>query len=242
VAVLTSEHHFGRLISTTLVPHARLTSGYVEGLVAVFGSLLTPYILLWQVSSRSDPAHHPHKADAHAATLVSILLAVSISIAAAAVLQLPNPVDMTTRQAAEALRPVAGDWGAMIFAVGIIGAGLVALPVLVASMCYDVAQAAGWKYGLSKNPWDAPRFYLLISLAMLCATLLNYLPINPVRALYWSMILAGILTVPTLVFILLISNDRRIMRTVNTRWQNFWIGAAGGAVVAAALAYLWWKL
>jgi Mn2+/Fe2+ NRAMP family transporter len=242
VAVLVSRHDIGGLISSILVPHARLNSDYVEGLVALFGSLLTPYILLWQVSSRSDPEHQPHKGDAHAATLVSIVLAVSVVIAAAAVLHFPNPVDMTTRQAAEALRPAAGDWGVILFAIGIVGAGLVALPVLVASMCYDFAQAVGWNYGLSENPWEARSFYLLISLSMLFAGIANYLPINPVKALYWSMILAGIMTLPTLIFILLISNDRRIMHTVNTRWQNFWIGAAAGAVVAAGLAFVVWKL
>lgn len=242
VAFLVSRHDFGGLLSSILLPRAKLTSDYVGGLVAVFGSLLTPYILLWQVSSRSDPSHEPHRADAHAATLVSVVLAFSVTIAAAAVLHVPHAVDMTTKQAAEALRPVAGDWGALVFALGILGAGLVALPVLVASMCYDLAQAMGWNYGLSENPWEARSFYLLISLSMLCASILNYLPINPVKALYWSMILAGILTLPTLVFILLVSNDRRIMRTVNTRSQNFWIGAAAGAVVAAGFAFIVWKL
>jgi len=242
VAGMVSWHHVGSLISSVLVPHARLSSDYVEALVALFGALLTPYILLWQVSSRSDPEHQPHRADAHAATLVSILLAVSVIIASAAVLHFPNPVDMTTRQAAEALRPAVGDWGVLLFSIGLIGAGLVALPVLVASMCYDLAQAAGWNYGLSENPWEARSFYLLISLSMLFAGIANYFPINPVKALYWSMVLAGIMTPPTLIFVLLISNDRRIMRTVNTRWQNFWIGAAAGAVVAAGVVYAVWKL
>lgn len=242
VAVLVARHDVVHLISSILIPRATLNSDYVGGLVALFGSLLTPYILLWQVSSRSDPEHEHSKADSHAATLVSILLASAVTIAAAAVLHLPRAVDMTTRQAAEALRPVAGDWGMIVFAIGIVGAGLVALPVLVASMCYDLAQAAGWKYGLSENPWNARSFYLLISVSMLFATVMNYLPINPVKALYWSMILAGIMTLPTLVFILLVSNDRRIMRTINTRRENFWIGAAAGAVVAAGFAFVVWKL
>ena len=119
---------------------------------------------------------------------------------------------------------------------------MVALPVLVASMCYDLAQAMGLRYGLSENPWEAPSFYALISGSMFLAGVANYLHINPVKALYWSMILAGVLTVPTLLFILLVSNDRRIMQTINSRAQNFWIGACGGAIFAAGLAWLWWKI
>jgi Mn2+/Fe2+ NRAMP family transporter len=100
----------------------------------------------------------------------------------------------------------------------------------------------GWRSGLNENPWEAVRFYVLISVAMLIAGSLNFIHANPVTVLYWSQILAGALTVPILLFILLISNDRRVMRTTNTWWQNFWIGAAAGAVVAAAMIWLWWKI
>ena len=173
---------------------------------------------------------------------MAIFLASSIMIAASAVLHLAHPVDMTTRQAAEALKPAVGPLGPIVFAIGIIGSGMVALPVLTASMCYDLAQAIGWKYGLSENPWEARRFYLLITAAMFVATCVNFLPVNPVKALYWSMILAGILLIPTLIFILLISNDRRIMRTTSTVWENFWVGAAAGGAAAAGLIYLRFKL
>jgi Mn2+/Fe2+ NRAMP family transporter len=231
-----------QLLRSALIPQVKLSGDYIEAVVALFGSMLTPYILLWQVSSRTDPEHEPHKADAHAATFVSGLLAISVIVAAGSVLHLPHPIDMTTRQAAEALRPAVGDWGTVLFAVGIVGAGMVALPVLVASMCYDLAQAMGWKYGLSEHPWEARGFYALISGSMFAAGVANFFHINPVKALYWSMILAGILTVPTLLFILIISNDRRVMRTVNTRWQNFWIGAATGGMVAVGLTYVVWKM
>jgi Mn2+/Fe2+ NRAMP family transporter len=229
------------LLIRIFLPHAAFNREYVEGVIAVFGSLLTPYILLWQVSSRSDPEHEPSRADTHAATLVSILLSFCIIVTAGSVLHLAHPTNMTTRQAAEALSPIVGHWGTMLFAVGIVGAGMVALPVLTASMCYDLAQAMEWKYGLSEQPWDAPLFYALISGSMFLAGVANYFHINPVKALYWSMVLAGILIIPTLLFILFVSNDRRIMRTVNTRMQNFWIGASCGAIATSALAGLWWK-
>ncbi len=226
------------LVWNTFVPHLGHSSHGVEGVVALFGSFLTPYIVLWQTSSRTDPNHEPHAADSKAATLVTFILAYSVMVAAASVLHLDHAVDMTTRQAAEALRPVVGDFGTLIFALGIIGSGMVALPVLVASMCYDLAQAMGFKYGLSEVPWEAKSFYLLISGSMIFAALMNFIHINPVKALYGSMILAGFLTVPIFWFILMVSNDRRIMRTINTRGQNFWIGAAAGGSGTATLVYL----
>ena len=145
---------------------------------------------------------------------------------------------MTTRQAAEALRPAVGGFGGFVFALGIIGSGLVALPVLIASMCYDVAQCLGWEYGLSASPWEATKFYVLISGAVVVAAIANFTPINPVKALFWAMILAGVLVIPTLIFILVVSNDRRIVRTTNTVWQNFWIGGAAGGCVAMTGLFL----
>ncbi len=230
------------LLWEMFVPHMRPSVDYVESIVALFGSLLTPYILLWQVSSRSDPAHEPHRADSHLATMVSTVLAFSIMIASGAVLHLARPVDMTTRQAAQALSPAVGGYGAVVFAIGIIGSGLVALPVLVASMCYDLAQAVGWKYGLSENPWEAKGFYALISGAMFVAGAAAFINTNPVRTLFYAMLLAGVCLIPTLLFLIVIGNDRRIMRTTNSRWENFWIGAASGSLIAAGCAYAWWKI
>jgi Mn2+/Fe2+ NRAMP family transporter len=232
----------GTLVWNAIVPHMRATPDYIQGVVALLGSFLTPYIIIWQVSSRGDPKHEPHAGDSRIATLLTAVLAISIMVAAGSVLHFDHAIDMTPRQAAQALQPVVGEWGTLLFALGIVGSGMVALPVLVASMCYDLAQASGWKYGLSEEPWQATRFYALISCAMLLAGIGNFLHVNPTQALYWSMILAGMMLIPTLAFILLISNDRRIMHTPNTRWQNFWVGAAAGASASATLVYFWAKL
>jgi Mn2+/Fe2+ NRAMP family transporter len=214
----------------------------VTALIGLFGSLLTPYVLVWQTSSRREQAimgeERPNRAESHAGTFASILLSYSIVVAAAMVLNLPNPIDMTTRQAAAALSPAVGSLGVLLFAVGIIGAGMVALPVLVASMCYSIAEAMGWRAGLSEHPWEAKRFYVLISAALFFASVVNFFRINPVKALYFSQVLAGILTVPVLLFILVLSNNRRVMQTINTRPQNFWMGAIIGALLAADAWFL----
>lgn len=234
------------VIMGTLVPHVPRTTGYATALIGLMGALLTPYVLVWQTSTRGEQAESgaesPHGAEGHAGTFVTTLLAYSVIVAAGSVLHLPHPIDMTTVQAAEALRPAVGGSGPLLFAVGIIGAGCVALPVLVASMCYSIAEAMGWETGLSRHPWEAKGFYVLISVAMALAAISNFLPINPVKALFWSQVMAGLLTVPILIFILLLSNDRRIVHTTNTRWQNFSIGAAVGALVGVAGLLLWWKI
>ena len=230
----------------TIVPHVPRTVGYAEAVVGLMGALLTPYVLVWQTSSRREQAEsggeEPHGAEGHAGTFVTTLLAYCVIVSAGSVLHLPHATGMTIEQAAQALSPAAGSYGGILFAVGIIGAGGVALPVLVSSMCYSVAEAMGWEAGLSRNPWEAKSFYLLISVAMLLATMLNFTDISPVAALYWSQVLAGLLTVPILIFILILANDRRIVQTPNTRGQNFWIGGAAGALTSAAALLVWWKL
>lgn len=234
------------VLTRTFVPRVVHTTSYVAAIVGIMGSLLTPYVLVWQTSSRRDQAESgdeaPHGAEGHAGTFVTTLLAYCVMVASASVLRLPNAADMSTVAAADALRPAVGNYGPLLFAIGIIGAGMVALPVLVASMCYSIAEAMGWETGLSRHPWEAKSFYGLISAAMVVATVLNFMPINPVKALYWSQILAGTLTVPVLLLILVLSNDRRIVRSTNTRGQNFWIGAAIGGIVSAGLVLVVWKI
>ena len=240
-AVLSRPNPWSLLVGT-FVPHVSRGPEYVTALIGLLGSLLTPYVLVWQTSSRREQAmigeQRPRQAESHAGTFATTVLSYSIVVAAAMVLKNPSPIDMTTRQAAAALSPAVGSLGVLLFAVGIIGAGMVALPVLTASMCYSVAEAMGWPAGLSEHPWEAKRFYVLISAALFFASVVNFFRINPVKALYFSQVLAGILTIPVLIFILVLSNNRRIMQTINTRAQNFWMGAVIGALLAAGVWFL----
>jgi Mn2+/Fe2+ NRAMP family transporter len=244
-AALVASPPWMTVLRSTFVPAVPNSPKYVLGMVALFGSLLTPYVIVWQTSSRRENAAmggaEPSGAESYAGTAVTTLLSYCIIVAAGTVLRLGGNMDLTTQIAANALRPAVGDLGPIVFAVGIIGAGLVALPVLVASMCYSLGEAMGWKTGLSEHPWDAARFYVMISAALFIAAAANFFHINPVKALYWSQILAGILIVPILVFILVLANDRRVMRTINTRWQNFWIGAAAGGLTAATAILIFWS-
>lgn len=244
-AAFLAHPHWSLVITHSLFPRIPHGVGYPETVVAIFGSLLTPYVLVWQTSSRREEAlagaSSPGGAEHRAGTIVTTVLCYSIMVTAGTVLRIPAGSDLTTRMAASALTPAVGVLGTTLFALGIIGAGMVALPVLVASMCYSVAEAMGWPSGLNETPWEAVRFYVMISGAMFVAAALNFFKVNPVSVLYGSQVLAGGLTVPILVFILMVSNDRRVMQTTNSWWQNFWIGASIGAVVTAALILFWWK-
>jgi Mn2+/Fe2+ NRAMP family transporter len=245
-AAVIAAPSLSEVVHRTFLPKVWSTSAYASAVVGMFGSLLTPYVLVWQTSSRREQAvtggEKPHSFESHAGTLVTTVLSFSVLVAAASVLHFKQPMDMTTRQAAMALQPAAGDLGPILFALGIIGAGMVALPVLVASMCYSVSESMGWRSGLSENPWEAKSFYVLISVSMLVAALANFIHINPVKVLFFSQVLAGVLTVPIVGFILLLSNDRRVMKTTNTMYQNFWLGAAIGGLIATELLWVWWSI
>ena len=161
-AAVLARPNVWQLLVSTFVPRVSYGPDYLSAMIGLFGSLLTPYVLVWQTSSRREHAIDrraaPNNAASHAGTFASTVLSYSIVVAAAMVLHLPSPVDMTTRQAAEALRPAVGSFGTILFAIGIVGAGMVALPVLVASMCYSVAEAMGWPAGLSEHPGKRSAF------------------------------------------------------------------------------------
>lgn len=246
LAVFFAKPAWGEVFRGAFVPRMYADHDYALAVLGIFGSLLTPYVIVWQTSSRREGALQGaelHESEHRMGTFVSTVLCFSIIVVAGTVLRGAGlPGELTTREAAQAFTPVVGALGPALFSLGILGAGMVALPVLVASLCYSVSEAMGWEYGLSTNPWEAKRFYVLISAAMFVAAVLNFLHINPVTALYYSMVLAGFLVVPILLFILLLSNDRRVMRTVNSRAQNFWIGAAAGGLTATGLLVMWSSL
>ena len=212
-----------------------LTGGYMMAVIAVFGSLLTPDVVVWQTSTKRE-AKGFHDIEAQVGCVVACLVSLSVIVAASR-MQVGDPFSMTSREAAGALAPL-GVIGPILFALGIIGSGLVALPILVASLCFSISEAADWDHGLSKPPWEARRFFVMIGIVLLLAVVATYFGINTVKTLFWSQVLAGIFVVPILFFILWISNDRRIMRRTNTRAENFWLGGAVAGMVVANIVFV----
>jgi Mn2+/Fe2+ NRAMP family transporter len=240
LAAFVSGHSIATVGRGVFLPRLAPGTGYVMAVIAVFGSLLTPDVVVWQTSTKRESGASFHDVEAKFGCVVAALVSLSVIVAASA-MRVADPSSMTTRQAAEALAPL-GQWGPILFALGIIGSGLVALPILVASLCFSISDAADWSYGLNQQPWEAKRYFSLICAVLFLAVVINLFGINTVRILYLSQVLAGVFIVPILFFILWIANDRRIMRTTNSRWQNFWLGGAVGGMVAANLVFLFAEL
>jgi Mn2+/Fe2+ NRAMP family transporter len=237
-AVMASDSA-GAVLRGIFLPRISPRPEYAIGVLAVFGSLLTPDVIVWQTSSRKDTnqARTGHTHESRAGTLVAAAISLSAIISASA-MSVASPGDLTTRTAAEALSPL-GTAAPLVFALGIIGSGMVALPILIASLCFSIAEAADWKSGLNQNPWEAPLYYVLMSVVVIFAVVINYGHINTVKVLYFSQAVAGGLTVPILWYMLRLSNNRAIVERVNTVWQNFWLGGAIGGTIAANCIFLW---
>src|SRR5438270_10495920 len=163
VAAYRVTDSFVTLARDVLLPRMQVNSGYMMGVVAVFGSLLTPDVIVWQTSSKRglpEGLASAHVTESHAGTFVACLISLSAMVAASH-LHIADPSNMTTRMASEAMGSF-GFLGTVLFSLGIIASGLIALPILVASLCFSVAEAVGWKSGLGMEPWNARMFYVMI--------------------------------------------------------------------------------
>lgn len=240
VAAVMAVKSWTTLVKGILLPHINLSSAFVIGVIALFGSLLTPDVLVWQTSSRRDEKATGggfNSGESKAGTLVAALISLSVIVAASS-LHVSDPAHMSTLTAAQALGPL-GQLAPVIFSLGIIGSGLIALPILVASLCFSVAEAADWEAGLTVPAWEARRFYVLISASVFIATLIDFGNINPVTVLYWSQVFAGFLVVPVLIFIVMLGNNPRLTGRRNTTSENFWLGGAIAGMIVANLVFFW---
>lgn len=240
VAAFHVTSSFTGLARGILLPKMQMNTAYMMGVVAVFGSLLTPDVIVWQTSSRRGlpkGVARAHVSESHAGTFVACMIALCAMIAASH-LNVPDPTSMSTRTAAAALETF-GEIGPILFSIGIIGSGLIALPVLVASLCFSIAEAFGWKSGLAFVPWEARMFYVMISVTVFLAVSIDMFGVNTVKVLYWSQVLAGIVLVPIFTYILLLSNNPRVMGRLNSTWENLWLGFATTAMLISALLFFW---
>jgi len=218
-AVLAVAHvDWGQLASNLLLPRPVWNSAYLTAVVAVFGTTISPYLFFWQSDEEVEDMHvHPRRLDLFDApeqgpkalhrievdTLVGMglsnLVALAILATTAATLHAGGIVDIeTSAQAAQALRPIAGPFAALFFTVGLIGTGLLAVPVLAGSAAYAIGEARDWPVGFTRKMQEAKAFYATIAVATLIGMVINFTSINPIKALYWSAVLNGVVAVPVM--------------------------------------------
>lgn len=258
--ILTVSVPWKRAIAESLQPwafmHPSITlSAYASMVVAVLGTTISPYLFFWQaaqevednyrrpkaVSLKSNPEYTAEhlsriKADTFIGMGFSNVIALCIMLATAVTLNLNGIMEIqTASQAAEALRPVAGEFAFALFALGIIGTGLLAVPVLAGSAAYAVSEIAGWKAGLSHGFKEARGFYLIIALATGLGTLMSVFELDPIKALLWSAIVNGVISVPIMVVMMLIGQSKAIMGELTISLRHRFFGWAATTVMALAV-------
>jgi len=247
----------------TLVPDVTLHADYLLTLVAVFGTTISPYLFFWQASQeveeqraadgeeplRDAPeqakAHlHRIKIDTYIGMTFSNLVAFFIMLTTAVTLHAHGITDIqTSAQAAEALRPIGGELAFLLFAAGIVGTGMLAVPVLAGSAAYAVAESFRWPIGLGLRLMEARGFYAILIAATTIGVALNFTAIDPVKALIWSAVINGVISVPIMAVMMLMAARPEIMGrfTARRRLKNlgwFATGVMALAVVAMLLAFL----
>ena len=214
----------------TVWPHFVPSQNAFTIVVAIFGTTISPYLFFWQSAEEVEdeklagsgslldhPADAPRelsriRIDTYVGMAFSNLIAFFIILTTAVTLNKSGVTDISTSaQAAEALRPIAGEFAFLLFSLGIIGTGLLALPVLAGSAAYAIGELRGWRIGLEQKPTNAKAFYGTISLAMALGLLMLFLPVDPIKALFWSAVLNGLIAVPLMVATMLVVSSRTLL-------------------------------
>ena len=221
---------WGAALYGTLVPHFVFDRPHATALVAVLGTTISPYLFFWQAGQEVEELRRRHvkalcitprtsgpelariRIDTIFGMGISNLIALFIIFATAATLNAHGVTDIqTSSQAAEALRPIAGTFTFALFAAGIIATGMLAVPVLAGSAAYGVSEVFQWTEGLDRRPREAKAFYATIAVATLCGVGLNFSSLDPVKALYWSAVVNGILAAPLMAVMMVIAMNPRVM-------------------------------
>jgi Mn2+/Fe2+ NRAMP family transporter len=244
--------------SGIFLPQLHSSAAYWAMIAAVFGTTISPYLFFWQSAqeaenTRLDPEAKPLLIDRRQRrselrrirldTVVGMgfsnIIALFIMLTTAATLHQHGITDIqTSAQAAEALRPLAGRFAALIFTLGIVGTGLLAVPVLAGSAAYAVGEALQWPLGLSRRPLEARAFYATLAAATLLGTALNFTSLDPIKALLWSAVLNSIVAVPILVAMMLVASSPKIMGRMTLSWRMKLAGWGATAVMAGTLIAL----
>ncbi len=244
------------------VPHFTMDGKTITVIVAIFGTTISPYLFFWQANvevedEQENPVSKPLKQkpkdapreleriklDTFIGMGLSNVVALFIILCTAATLHAHGITDIqSSSDAAKALEPIAGKFAFAIFALGIIGTGMLALPVLAGSAAYAVGEVFGWPVGLAKLPKRAKAFYATIAGATIIGAALNFTPLDPVKALFWSAVINGVVAVPVMVLIMRMASKPKVMgKFVLTRGLKFtgWLATFVMAAAAVGMFATW---
>jgi NRAMP (natural resistance-associated macrophage protein)-like metal ion transporter len=244
-------------LAVTFVPHLEWSRGFLAVLVAILGTTISPYLFFWQAAEEVEeeratgrtPAQSQGatiaalktaRADTIAGMFFSNLIMYFIILTTAATLHAHGQTNIATaRQAAEALRPLAGDAAYLLFTVGLIGTGMLGVPVLVGSCAYAVAEGAAWRGSMSDKPGNAGKFYAVMAVAMALGLALNFAGFNAVKMLFWSAVINGLLAPPLILLVILLTSSQKVMgKRVNSPALRYLGWATFGVMTAAAIGML----
>jgi len=252
------------VLKGTLLPDISFKKEYLFTFVAIMGTTISPYLFFWQAAQEveadealnKEHGDRPRRSlerelrsartDVVSGMLVSNVVMYFIILTAGATLHAHGHTDVqTAAEAAKALEPVAGKAAALLFTLGLVGTGLLGVPVLAGSAAYAVAEAAAWKRGMDTTPHQARNFYLVIAISMLIGVALTFSPIDPIRLLLWSAVINGLLAPPLIIIVLVICNNSKVMGSFRNGFTLNAVGGLAGLVMsgsALALIASWFGL
>jgi Mn2+/Fe2+ NRAMP family transporter len=258
-AVLFTVHvSWGEVVSRTVWPRFVPNAAAAAVVVGVFGTTISPYLFFWQASEEVEDMGRPPasqallrrpdqaptelrriKWDTWSGMFYSNITAYFIILATAVTLNASGVKDIeTAAQAASALRPLAGQFAFVLFSLGLMGVGLIGVPVLAGSGAYALSEAMGWREGLERKPGEARGFYGVIAASVLAALVIQYSPINPMKALFWSAVINGVVAVPLMVVIILLASRKSVMGEFTASRSLLVLAWIGAAVMAVASVWM----
>jgi NRAMP (natural resistance-associated macrophage protein)-like metal ion transporter len=257
IAAVLAQPNWMRVIAATIFPHVRFSRDYLLMFVAIMGTTISPYLFFWQAALNAEHSEHlvgmygerPRRAlrrelraarrDVYTGMFVSNLIMYFIILTAGVTLHVAGMTEIQTAdQAAQALRPLAGRAAALLFTAGIVGTGMLGVPVLAGSGAYAVAEAAAWRRGMSQPPRSAANFYGVIVAAMVIGMMLNFMKLNAIKLLIWAAVVNGLMAPPLIAIILVVCNNERVMGEHRNGWALNVVGGIAAVVMGGAALVL----
>ena len=260
-AAFTVNIPWAKVLHDLVLPQIIPSSAFWMTIVAILGTTISPYLFFWQASQEVEEmrlhgvqagsesretlrrAKRRMRLDTVIGMVFSNGIAFFVMLMAAVVLHTAGVTDVqSTTQAAEALRPLAGDFAFTLFSLGIIATGLLAVPVLASSAAYAVAEAFGWPEGLERHWREAKGFYAIIGIATIVGTALDFTPIDPMKALYWSAVVNGVVAVPIMVAMMILSGNATVMGSLPVKRKTRFFAWGAVLVMLMAVVLMAWDL